>query len=250
MKLVPATMVAATLLTAVTGCSGSGTEDPERGASSTRAHHDHSSHDHHADDGDGSNESSGTHASLATLRASLLRPADLPTGYLSGSHHEQTEHASYVRAAPGCAPLALLLREHHATHDSHHPEVSASFSKSHFGPQITQKVVDYGTAGAAQAALDDLQATRSDCARYVHSTSSIGANEYAVKPGPRMRYRSGVSLRLTAVGEDFAGINWDVWSTRAGARVMTIAFRSAPGGDNADLAPVVSAALTGQRAGG
>ena len=250
-------LVVTTVALAVGGCSSSDSGQAGSSNSSDRAYHNHSTHEHHDETGDVEAKHGEQHTPDSGFAATLVAPADLPAGYIVGAHHEQPATAP-ARNPAACEPLAdLLAQTHSGTHQGHnsvHPQVVTVLSKSHFGPQIMEHVIDYGSDAAAESGLDELRGVLERCSRYTHSASAIGANTYRVQPGPKTGTGNpggAVSLRLTSVGPDFdedATINWDVWSTRIGSRLLSVAFRSAPGGDNADLLAVVRAALDKQQA--
>lgn len=182
-------------------------------------------------------------AAQVPLPATLLTVPDLPEGYRAGHQHGVTS-PSAPRNASACRPLGELVGTHPSLLQTKHPQVSTSFSKSHFGPEVTQTVIDYGTAPAAQAAYTRFRDARTDCARYTQSTSPIGANRYRLTPGPDVPgVTRGSTVRLDAVGRQFDGITWDVWVAPIGTRLVAVGFRSAKGGDNDDWAPAVRAAL-------
>ena len=129
-------------------------------------------------------------------------------------------------------------------HQTQHPELSTSFSKSHFGPQLAQKVIDYGGFAPASEALERVRRAGESCERYVQSTSPIGANSYLVRPLEAPRGAGpGTYLRLEAVGRDFQGIHWDLWVHDCDKLLTAVSFRSARGGDNADLWPAIDAVM-------
>ncbi|MGH3359047.1 MAG: hypothetical protein ACRDO7_09610 [Nocardioidaceae bacterium] len=236
---------AALLLALGLGAACSASEHPgdagQAGQRPERAEHNHAKHDHAVEGGHEGHETS------TQLRGVLLREDDLPDGYRQGdAHHQATPGApSAPRLDSACAPLGELVGTHPSVRQDQHPEASVSFSKGHFGPQITETVIDYGEAGAAVAALADVRRAGADCDRYLQSTSPIGANRYAVGPATGIAdVTGGTALRLDALGSDFDGIYWDVWATASEGRLVAVSFRSARGGDNDDLTGAVEAAMT------
>lgn len=252
-----------------TACSAGGAS--ERAGS--HADHAESGHANHAESGrehrhsdEHQHEHEHEHGSVGSA---LLTSADLPSGYRAG-HAHAVEVTGSAQVAPGCAPLARLLRPHLDMHT--HPDgdpagshgssagamrmsssddghqASAAFSKGHFGPTITERVVDLGGYAAAERAVTEVARSAGTCRRYEHSSSSIGANRYAVRrlaaPG---NAPAGHYLRLTAVGADFrgasGGITWDVWVHDCEGMLVAVTFRSALGGDNVDFAPAVDAVM-------
>ena len=179
------------------------------------------------------------------LPAALLTAADLPDGYRSGAgHHQDGAATAAPNDDPACAPIGELIGTHPSVLRTDLPQVSVSFTKSHFGPEVTETIIDYGDQASARSALTRFQRSGTRCGRHTQSTSPIGANIYTVHPGqPVKGAPGGRTVRLTAVGADFDGLNWDVWATRVGSRLVAVSLRSAVGGDNDDLAPAVSAAL-------
>lgn len=198
---------------------------------------------------------SAHHHSASTpdaLSAALVGTADLPRGYHAGAHHQVTSGPPpHIPAT--CAPIGEVLGTHRSVQQQTHPQASVSFSKSHFGPQLTETIIDYGQEAAAVAALEDLQRASHRCGRYVQSTSRPGANTYTVRPTPDAHRghpghhgHDSIALRLAAVGQQFPGLHWDVWATHADGRLAAVAFRSVPGGDNHDwhtAIPTAQAAL-------
>ncbi len=186
----------------------------------------------------------GAHGELASV---LVTRDDLPAGYRQGAGHH---HASGARLAPprtsaACAPIAEVIGTHPSVLQTEHPQATVSFSKGHYGPQVTETVIDVGDPVSASAAVERIRTAGVECRRYVQSTSSIGANVYAVADGEGLRVGGdSVTLRLHAVGADFkAGINWDLWVAQDGDRLVAVTLRSALGGDNADLTAAVDAAM-------
>jgi hypothetical protein len=219
------------------GCSGAeggeSASPPSRAASGATGASGHGSHGHVA--------------SAAGLEPALLRAADLPRGFtpsaLHGSHGSETG-GTPPQVSPACAPIATLIGTHPAVQQHRHPQVGASFTRSHFGPYIEQRVIDYGRSSAASRAARAVEEAGRDCGRYEQSRSQVGANTYTVRPFPAPHGGGdGVAVRLEAAGRQFRGLNWDVWATQADGRLVSVAFRSVPGGDNDDWHAVVQAAL-------
>ena len=228
MKPIPA--VLAGLLLAVplgSACSADGEPSAAEAAATSEDQHGH-----------------GAHGELASV---LVTSADLPAGYRQGAGHH---HATGARLAPprtsaACAPIAELIGTHPSVLQTEHPQATVSFSKGHYGPQVTETVIDVGDPVSAAAALERVRTAGVECRRYEQSTSSIGANVYAVTDGDELRAGDdSATLRLHAVGADFkAGINWDVWATAVDSQLVAVTFRSALGGGNADLTAAVNAAM-------
>jgi hypothetical protein len=201
---------------------------------------DHGSSGQHGGQHDGQHDE---HDSVSLSR-DLVAPADLPTGYRTGAAHL---HADPGAAAPkvdqACAPIAELIGTHPSVHQTKHPQATATFSKGHFGPLVTETVIDYGATSSAQEAQDRVERSGQECGRYVQSTSPIGANIYDVQSQvPDWTGPEGSTIRLSAVGSDFDGLHWDVWVTRSDSRLVAVSLRSVAGGSNEDLAPAIAAA--------
>lgn len=234
MKPIPA--VLAGLLLAVplgSACSADGEPSAIEAAPTSEDQHGH---------GD-----SGTHGAHGELASVLVTSADLPAGYRQGAGHHDTSGARLAppRTSADCAPIAEVIGTHPSVLQTEHPQATVSFSKGHFGPQVTETVIDVGDPVSAAAAVERVRTAGVECRRYVQSTSSIGANDYTVTPWDGLETEAdGVTLRLHAVGADFkAGINWDVWVTAVDSQLVAVTFRSALGGGNADLTAAVAAAM-------
>ena len=197
-----------------------------------------------SEDQHGHGASHGAHGELASV---LVTRDDLPAGYRQGAGHHDTSGARLAppRTSADCAPIAEVIGTHPSVLQTEHPQATVSFSKGHYGPQVTETVIDVGDPVSAAAAVERVRTAGVECRRYVQSTSSIGANDYAVTPQDGLETEAdSVTLRLHAVGADFkAGINWDVWVTAVDSQLVAVTFRSALGGGNADLAPAVQAAM-------
>lgn len=201
--------------------------------------------------------------------AVLLGVRDLPEGYAAG-HSHTTAPTGREPTRPGCRPLARLLREtppmtheghgghegHSGGHEGHGghkgndgTDVLLGFSKSHFGPTITQRVLSLNPDAAARR-VAQVEGVAGRCPTYVQSTSRIGAGTYAVHPlAQRAGAPEGTYLRLDAVGRDFRGIRWDVWVAVPGGGgdagvLQVLTFRSAKGGGDADFWDAVRTAAS------
>jgi hypothetical protein len=199
---------------------------------------------HHGERGDDGHHTGGHHS--GDFADSLLRAEDLPEGYTSGGHHHVQPAARL--AAPAvpeeCAPIAELIGEHPSVRQTAHPQVGVAFSKSHFGPQLSQTIIDVGGFAEAAAARERVAAAVEECDRYVQSTSSTGATTYRVTSLPTPQdAEDGVYFRLEAVGSNFTGISWDVWAHDCEGTLTAVAFRSAKNGDNDDFWAATHAAM-------
>ncbi|MDQ3615034.1 MAG: hypothetical protein M3393_00070 [Actinomycetota bacterium] len=253
---------------ALTACAGQGTsESPSKESDTSGSTHDmegmteeeheaQTSEDDAADDDaasgqqdHGSHGEQGAGHSSAAVTADLVRGGDLPQGYRKGAGHLHSDpDAAAPTVAKSCAPIAELIGTHPSVHQSKYPQAAATFTKSHFGPQVTEAIIDYGDASSAGQALDRVERAGQNCGRYVQSTSPIGANTYTVQSSvPGWTGPDGTTLRLTAMGSDFKALNWDVWATRAGNRLVAVSLRSVAGGSNVDLAPAIEAARAALR---
>lgn len=179
----------------------------------------------------------------------LVATADLPPGYHAGGHHDTTAGGAAPPVPDACAPIGELLGSHPTVRQHAHPQASVSFSKSHFGPQVSETIIDYNDPAVAAAALSAVQEASRACGRYVQSRSPVGANTYTVSPTPGAhRHHPGhhghdsIALRLAAVGAQFDQLFWDVWVTRADDRLVAVGFRSVPSGDNSDWHAAIAAA--------
>lgn len=186
-------------------------------------------------------------ASHRELSGLLLAESDLPKEYTAGGGHHHDAGAS--EAAPqleeACSPIAELIGTHPSVQQTNHPQASVSFSKSHFGPVVTQTIVDYGSQESATEALARFRGSGESCDRYLQSTSPIGANAYEVEPGQGVGdVERGTFVRLAAVGADFDDLYWDVWAVQSGDQLLALSFRSVPGGGNQELATVIDAAMS------
>lgn len=238
MKPVPA-VLAGLLLSVPLGsaCSADGEPSAVEAASTAEDQHGHGA--------------AGSHGGHGERASALVTSADLPAGYREGAghHHASGARLAPPRTSPACAPIAELIGTHPSVLQTEHPQASVSFSKGHYGPQVTETVIDVGDPVSAAAAVERVRTAGVECRRYVQSTSSMGANLYAVTDtvADVERIRIGgdsVTLRLQAVGAAFkAGINWDLWVTAVDEQLVAVAFRSALGGGNADLTAAVEAAM-------
>ena len=68
-----------------------------------------------------------------------------------------------------CEPLAEILSTHPAVQQQSHRQATATFTKSHFGPTITETVVDYGRFEAAAEGIDKVKAARDQCGMSGHA---------------------------------------------------------------------------------
>jgi hypothetical protein len=221
-------------------------EHTEHEQDGSEAGHAQGHHEHGSEHGSGHDEGHGQHASG---RAALVTAADLPVGYRAGHAHHVADEGAAPDDTTACEPLAGILRPHDDGQHEDHPTATATFAKSHFGPTITETVVDYAGTDAAAAALDDVITARGECDRYVQSRSPIGANTYEVQPlHAPSGSEPGLYLRLDALGSDFDGIRWDVWVHDCGGKLVALSHRNARGGDNSDFWPAVKAAMAKQHA--
>lgn len=199
---------------------------------------------HHGEGSEDGHHTGGHHSGAA--EDNLLRASDLPEGYTTGGHHH-VQPAVQLAAPPvpeECAPIAELLGEHPSVRQTAHPQVGVAFSKSHFGPQLSQTIIDVGGFAEAAAARKRVATAVEECDRYVQSTSSIGATTYRVTELPTPAdAEEGVYFRLDAIGDDFTGISWDVWAHDCEGTLMAVAFRSAKNGDNEDFWAATHAAM-------
>ena len=250
------------------GATDDGATDAAPAAStSAQDGHEQGSADHaeHGDDraarnGDDRAGHGDDHTHAADPAAVLLRPRDLPAGYTSGHLHATAPTGDEPTPA-ACRPLAQLLRQpqdhgsghdagHGADHGSatthgDHKASAVSYTRSHYGPLISQTVVDLGGFEPAATAVRRVRTAAQECDTYVQSTSRIGANTYAVAPlqAPEDA-EPGAYLRLTARGDGSDGdIHWDVWVHDCEGMLVAVTFRSALGGDNADFWPAVSTVM-------
>lgn len=262
-KVAGPALVSLVLGLALTACAGQGTsESPSQESDTSGPTHDmegmteeeheaHASEDDAADDDaasgqqdHGSHGEHGAGQSSAAVTADLVRGGDLPQGYRKGAGHLHSDpDAAAPTVSESCAPIAELIGTHPSVRQTEYPQAAATFTKGHFGPQLTEVIIDYGDASSAGQALDRVERAGQNCGRYVQSTSPIGANTYTVKSSvPGWTGPDGTTLRLTATGSDFKALNWDVWVTRAGNRLVAVSLRSVAGGSNVDLAPAIDAA--------
>ena len=246
-------------------CSGSQEEGSGTGPTAdTQATHsgtaEHQGHDdgpemshgdgHEQGQGPDGRHSTRHHAGSAALAADLVSAADLPEGYTAGAaHHQASSDDAAPTVDPACTPIAELIGTHPSVRQDRHPQASVSFTKSHFGPELSETIIDYGADAAAAEALERVVRASKACDRYVQSTAPTGANTYTVAPAEALQDGpNDTAIRLEAVGSDFDGLYWDIWVTQSGSKLVAVAFRSVPGGDNDDLAAAIPAAqsLLGQ----
>jgi len=235
------------LLLAVAGCSA----DPksEDASASQGPRHIHATHEHPGEDqvdagpGHEHGEGHSSHHSPRRLTAALLRASDLPAGYIvGGGHHSTTTGGPAPQTAGGCGDLAQLIGTHPAV-ATPHPHVEATFAKSHFGPEIKQRIIDYGAPQNAQDALAAMAQISTSCPVYEQQRAGPGVDRYRVSPGgPIPGATGGTTVHLEAMGSDFAGIHWDLWVAGSDGRLIAVSLRSARGGSSVDLAPAVTAA--------
>lgn len=191
--------------------------------------------------------SNGHQPGPAVLAADLLSAADIPEGYAAGTAHHQVSasDAGPPKVDPACAPIAELIGTHPSVRQHQHPQASVTFTKSHFGPELSETIVDYGAEAAAAEAFERVVRSSKACDRYIQSTAPTGANIYTVAPTePLQRGPRAAAMRLDAVGGDFNGLHWDIWLTQSAGTLVAVAFRSVPGGDNDDLAAAIPAAMS------
>lgn len=254
---------AASVLLLLAGCAGTGTspssvggldradhEHPVSAGHGESGHHPDSDeqghHEHGHEHGHESGHHGGHHAG-GDLTSNLLRASNLPDGYSSGGHHH-AQPAAQLAAPPvpeECAPIAELIGQHPSVRQTRYPQVGVSFSKSHFGPELSQTIIDVGGFEEAAAARERVATAVQECDRYVQSTSSRGATTYRVTDlrTPADAEEGGVYFRLDALGSDFTGISWDIWAHDCEGTLMAVAFRSAKGGDNDDFWAATHAAM-------
>lgn len=179
------------------------------------------------------------------IAPALVTEAELPDGYREDAAHHMTMSEDGAPQVPAsCAPIAQIIGAFPSIRQDEHPEATRSFGKGHYGPSITETIIDYGDKAAASKALSRLDAASENCDRYAQSSSPIGANRYTVKPSENEEQAS-TALRLNANGSDFRrGINWDIWAIQDGGRLVAVTFRSALGGDNDDLYEAFPAAIS------
>lgn len=236
----------ATTTTALLVLAACAPASPDQEESAGGPEHNHATHDHEGEGGSGAEDG---HADHAELSESLVRAGDLPAGYRSGAgHHHAVPAADAAPSVPAaCLPLAQAIGTHSSVL-APHPQARVSFSKSHFGPEISEAVIDYGDAGEARAAAGDLANVADTCRTYEQAPTGPGAHRYSVSQAPLpAAVNDGSLVHLRAQGSDFEGIGWDVWSTPVGSRLLVVALRTAKGGTSQDLAAAVAAAQDGQR---
>lgn len=209
-------------------------DPPGAGPSESAAVHVHSDDHHH-----------GEHVSPAALRRTLLTANDLPDGYVAGAgHHHAVATGSAPPVPEECSPLAEVLGDHPAVQQTVHPQATASFSKSHFGPTVTEIVIDFGDREQAAAALARLERAARECTEYVQAVDAPGANAYRVLRETSVEgLPDGARASLEASGADFAGISWEIWASSVGSRLVGVSLRTARGGKPTDLPAVVLAAV-------
>lgn len=253
MRSVYVCVAAVSLMLLGSACSAQETDNPASAARAASSHPSTNAPDAHGGEHDehgGDAEGHGGHQGSAALSAVLVDAADLPDGYREGHAHAAPTADAAPDVDAACAPIAELIGQHPDVRQDVHPQARTSFSKSHFGPEISETVIDYGSESAATEALDALRQAGEECDRYVQSLAPVGINSYAVEPG-NVPPGDGeaVSLRLDAVGSDFDGLYMDLWATRVDDRVVAVGFLNARNGTNDDLhaaIPAVMSALDAQ----
>lgn len=192
----------------------------------------------------GGGEHSGhTVGSAEALRDVLLSATELPAGYaeVTGHAHASAGESSPPEMAASCEPLAHLLAGHGT---EEHPTARADFTKSHFGPELTQIVMDYGDERAATDALAAVEAAAADCPEYQKASSGPGANAFRVEALVFPSLGDGtVAMHLAALGSDFSTVSWDVTATRAGSRIVAVGFFTLTGAQVPDLEEASRAAV-------
>lgn len=243
MRTITLSCAAATLtLSSLPGCMA-GT-DPDESARDTSVHI-HATHGHTGAEHSRRHGAHRSHDAPGALSGLMVRAGDLPAGYRSGAaHHQDVAVADELpRLREGCGAIAGLISNHPA-YRSPHPQVRRVFTKSHFGPEISETVIDIADEDEAAAESERFADAVSGCGTYVQYAGGSGATRYDVRPRPALPgIDRGYLLRLDALGSDFVGIHWDVWVDTVGERVVAVSLRSARGGTSEDLAPAVRAAL-------
>lgn len=198
---------------------------------------------HEAGHGAGHEAGHGSHLEPTALTAMLVHASDLPEGYTAGAHHAAPT-GSAPSVGDACAPIADLIGTHPSV-ESAHPHAETSFSKSHFGPQVTETVLDLAEPEAASDAVSALAAAGTDCERYEQLGSGPGVTAYDVAPARLPDgISSGTTLRLDARGSDFTGISWHLWADDVDGRLVAVSLRTAKGGNAEDLTPAISSAMS------
>lgn len=217
-----------------------GGDHSDRGHASNGGHH---SDGGHAARSDGHSE--GHQTSDADLEPFLLDLGDVVEGYLAGAHHQgvYTPTGPFTLAAE-CLPIAELIGTEPSVQQDEHPEARLGFTKSHFGPQLSETIIDYGDDAAASQAMERVESAIEECDLYRQSMLPVGATLYDVEP---LRFVSvgdaSTALHLDARGADFRDVFWDLVVARSGSYVVAVGFRSAFGSTIGDLRQAVPAAV-------
>lgn len=177
----------------------------------------------------------------------LLRAEDLPAGWrvpIGGG--SGVYDGSQGPATTGvCGPLTALVGAH-GTHSSGHGEehgaARAVFTRSHFGPDLTQVVVDLGTEEAAEAELAELTSATGECDVLTRQGDGHSATiDFAVQPadgGPDV-----LAATLTAQGTDFAGVRQELRVVRAGSVLVALTYATQTGAEATELDAALATAV-------
>jgi hypothetical protein len=174
--------------------------------------------------------------------------ADLPEGYVAaeGHHGEGAEHAESEVADESCHAFAAVLVGGHGADTA---RADASFTRSHLGPTVTQAVVAYDDADAAQEALGAVAHAVKSCPTYAHPGSHGTTSEYVVAPLTIEGLGEyAVGVEFTGASEDLAHLGYDVVVTAVDNVLVAVGFQSQSGLD-ADLLAELSGEATAKLSG-
>lgn len=155
----------------------------------------------------------------------------MPAQYRKAGAHDHGAYPVFgpVELDPVCLPIAELIGTDPTVRQDEHPQARVTFTKSHFGPELSETVIDYGDEPAAVRQLRKIEMAVDQCVRYQQSTAKAGANIYRVGPladlGRLRNLGDAVTaMRLDAIGPDFPKVFWYVVVVRSDSRIAAIGF--------------------------
>lgn len=176
----------------------------------------------------------------------LLTDKDVDDLYVVGTGHGHGGKSDKaLELADACLPIAHLIGEDPSVQQDVHPQARTAFVKSHFGPLLSESIIDYGNAATATKALAAVEQAAEQCDEYRQAAVASGANRYrvsATEPAAPVG-DAATGVHLDAVGADFEKVAWDLTVVQQDQFLVTVGYRTSVGGEPTELRTVVPTAV-------